>query len=658
MAALADEMVTQGLKLHQQGRRGEAEAIYRRVLQEWPTHADALHLLGVLAMDAGRTGDAVYWIVQAIHARPGVALYYGNLGEAQRRLRDFPTAVAALEEAIRLDPQFADAYLNLGSTLRMMGRAPDAVERLRAAVRLRPESALAHYNLGLALAACGNDEAIAEFREAIRLDGSFSEAYDALGTAMWMRGQLDEAIAAEEEATRLDPRNGWAASDLGNTLKDAGRIGEAIGWLRKAAELRPDVPAFQSSLIYSLLFHPAEEAPRWMEQEQRVWASRYAEPCVAFWRPHENVREPDKRLRVGYVSPDFRGHVIGRNVLPLLQNHDRDRLEVFCYSETTKADYVTERFRASAAAWRDVHGMWDAAVAEMVRADGIDILVDLTQHLGGSRLAVFAMRPAPVQVSFAGYPAASGVPMIDYRMSDPYLEPAGAAEEGPNGGERLVRLPHSFWCYDPLGEQVAVNELPSVSAGRVTFGCLNNYCKVNPGVLELWAAVLREVPGSRLVALSSEGKHREAALAVIERCGVKRERVEFVNTRPRKYYLELYHGIDLGLDTLPYNGHTTSMDAMWMGVPVVTMAGCNSVGWAGVSQLTNVGMTELIASTREEFVRIAAEWARDLPRLAEVRRTLRGRMEASPLMDAEGFARGIEDAYRMMWRTYCEGGAR
>jgi len=657
MSGVADEMVAAGLEHHRRGERGQAEAIYRRVLAEWPAHADALHLLGVLAIEAERSAEAVQLIGRAVEIRPGVALYYGNLGEAYRRLGDPARALAALGEAIRLDPNYADAYLNLGSALRLAGRAKEAVEALRAAVRLRPQGVLAHHNLALALIEAGQlREGILELLEAVRLDPGFAEGFRELGTAQWMAGRIDASVAAFEEAIRLNPGDAPTYAGMGNTLKDAGRVAEAAEWLKRSVDLWPDSPRLRSSLIYVLQFHPAEEAGAWVAAEQAEWARRFVTPLAGEWGPHPNVRDPAKKLRVGYVSADFRGHVIGRNVLPLIENHDRERVEVFCYSDAASEDRFTERFRRGAAGWRQTRGMRDRMVAEMIRADGIDVLVDLSQHLVGSRLTMFATRPAPVQVSFAGYPAASGVPVIDYRMSDPYLEPAGAAEEGPMGGERLVRLPHSFWCFDPLGDSVGVNELPAIGAGRVTFGCLNNYCKVNAGVLELWAAVMREVGGSKLLVLSPEGSHRAAAVEVLGRNGVAAERVTFERPRRREEYLRLYHGIDVGLDTLPYNGHTTSLDAMWMGVPVVTLAGKTSVGRAGVSQLSNLGMTELIASNAEEFVRIAAEWARDLPRLGEVRRALRMRMEASPLMDAKGFARGIEKAYRSMWRKYCEAG--
>jgi predicted O-linked N-acetylglucosamine transferase (SPINDLY family) len=256
-----------------------------------------------------------------------------------------------------------------------------------------------------------------------------------------------------------------------------------------------------------------------------------------------------------------------------------------------------------------------------------------------------------VQVTFAGYPGSTGLEAIDYRLSDPYLDPPGLNDQFYS--ETSIRLPDSFWCYDPLVTELAVNALPAQTDGHVTFGCLNNFCKVNEPVLRLWAQVLKTVDRSRLMMLCPEGSHRQPLLDLLQREGIGPDRIELIAHRPRFQYLELYHRIDVGLDTFPYNGHTTSLDSFWMGVPVVTLVGQTVVGRGGLSQLSNLGLPELIAQTPEQYVRIAADLAGDLPRLAELRRTLRGRMEASPLMDAPRFARNIEAAYRQIWRTWC-----
>jgi predicted O-linked N-acetylglucosamine transferase (SPINDLY family) len=289
----------------------------------------------------------------------------------------------------------------------------------------------------------------------------------------------------------------------------------------------------------------------------------------------------------------------------------------------------------------------------MISADRIDILVDLTMHMADGRPLVFARKPAPVQAAWLAYPGTTGLNTMDYRLTDPYLD---SMEPGVDElyVEKSLRLPATFWCYAPFEDAPPeVGPLPALAKGYVTFGCLNNFCKVNEGVLKLWAQVLAGVAGSRLALLADEGAHRQHTLSVLEGLGIARDRVSFFGKRSRTEYLKLYQQIDIGLDTVPYNGHTTSLDNYFMGVPVVTLVGQTVVGRAGLSQLTNLGMPELIARTPEEYIHIARDWACDLGRLAGIRAALRGRMQASPLMDGAAFARGIEAAYRQMWRQWC-----
>ena len=297
----------------------------------------------------------------------------------------------------------------------------------------------------------------------------------------------------------------------------------------------------------------------------------------------------------------------------------------------------------------------------MIRADGIDVLVDLTLHMAGNRLLVFARKPAPVQVTFAGYPGGTGLEAMDYRLSDPHLDPPGVSDRDYR--EKTIRLPHSFWCYDPeamnfgLSSEPEVSALPVLKSGEVTFGSLVNFGKVNGQVLRLWAEVLKNVAGSRLLLLAPEGSHRATTLELLGREGIAPSRVAFASRQPREAYLRLYDRIDIGLDTFPYNGHTTSLDALWMGVPVVTLVGKTVVGRAGLSQLTNLGLTEFVARTREEFVEIATRLAADHQWLAELRAGLRSRIRNSPLADAASFSRAVEDAYRKMWSDRCTQGS-
>jgi predicted O-linked N-acetylglucosamine transferase (SPINDLY family) len=403
--------------------------------------------------------------------------------------------------------------------------------------------------------------------------------------------------------------------------------------------------------VYSLLYHPDHDDEA-VFQEARRWHERHAEPLARSHKPHENDPDPDRRLRVGYVSADFRDHPAAFIVTPLLSNHDRGRFEVYCYAGVTRPDRFTDRFRARADVWRSTVGLTDDRLAELIRGDRVDVLVDLTLHMAGSRLLTFARRPAPVQVTWFGYPGTTGLSAIDYRLTDPHLDPPGHSDAFY--AERSVRLPDTFWCYDPrTADGPEVNTLPALAGAPFTFGCLNNFCKVNAGALALWAAVLRAVPDARLLLLAPTGGARARVRAHLEREGISGERVAFFDRQPRAEYLRAYHQIDLGLDPLPYNGHTTSLDAAWMGVPTVTLVGRTVVGRAGLSLLNNLALPELAARSPDEYVAVAAGLAGALPQLASLRASLRDRMAASPLMDGPRFARGVEEAYRRMWSDWC-----
>jgi predicted O-linked N-acetylglucosamine transferase (SPINDLY family) len=357
-------------------------------------------------------------------------------------------------------------------------------------------------------------------------------------------------------------------------------------------------------------------------------------------------------LRIGYVSPDFRNHVDAYFTIPLLCNHDHEKHEIFCYANVPNPDAVTQRMRGYADVWRSTVGLSDEQVAELVRRDQIDILVDLELHAAKNRLLMFARKPAPVQVAWLGYPGSSGLSTIDYRLTDPYLDPPGLLDEFYS--EESVRLPDTFWCYDPLNEEPPVNGLPALQNGVITFGCLNNFCKINDGCLSLWAKVLQKVRQSRLLLRAPRGQVRDWVISVLQKEGIEEGRIELVESTPRPQYLKTYHRIDLGLDPVPCSGHTTSLDAFWMGVPTVTLLGQTAMGRAGFSQLCNLGLSELAAETPEQYVEVVARFASDLDGLQKLRASLRNRMRRSPLMDGRRFARHIEQAYRQMWHRWCQ----
>ena len=647
-----------GTALADQGRFAEAVAAHRQAIALKPDYAEAYGNLAVALKSGGQLDAAIAALRQAIALQPHSPDAHSNLGNALRGKGQLDAAIAAYRQALALKPNYPEACSNLGVALKDQGDLDAAVAAHRRAIALNPNYAEAYSNLGSALQAQGQlDAAVAALRQAIALNPRLPEAHNNLGNALQAQGQLDAAVAALRQAIALKPRYAEAFNNLGVILCDTGRFDESITAHRQALALAPDEAWIHSNLVLALHYHPAGDAQT-IAAEQRNWNLQHAAPLKRYFQPHTNDRAPERRLRIGYVSPDFRDHVVGRNVMPLFKHMDCGQFEAFCYADVAVSDPLTEEFRRRAGTFRVVSGMSHTALAERIRADGIDILVDLALHTAGNRLPVFARRPAPVQVTFAGYPGSTGLDAIGYRLTDPYLDPL---EPGVDERyvEKSMRLPATFWCYDPLEAcPPAVGPLPALGKGQVTFGCLNNFCKVNDGVLKLWARVLAGVAGSRLVLLAEEGSHRERTLEALEGLGVSRARVRFEAKRPRGAYLKLYQQIDIGLDTVPYNGHTTSLDSYFMGVPVVTLVGRTVVGRAGFSQLMNLGLPELIGRTEEQYVQIARGWAGDLGRLAGLRAGLRGRMEASPLMDGQAFACGIEAAYRQMWRRWCATAAK
>jgi predicted O-linked N-acetylglucosamine transferase (SPINDLY family) len=532
----------------------------------------------------------------------------------------YDEAVAYYQQSLRLEPNSASAYNNLGNVFMRQGKLSEAVESYQQALRCKPDSVDAHYNLGVVLA---------------------------------KQEKLDEAQAQYHEVLRLKPDHAGAYLNLGGVFKDQGRLDDALTAYRTALRIKPDAPdasLIHSNVVYTLNYHPGSDA-RTIQEECARWNQQHCEPLKQSIGPHANRPDPERRLRIGYVSPDFRDHVDSFFTIPLLSNHNRRHFAVCCYAHMAWPDAVTERLRGYTEIWRSTIGLSDQQIAELVRRDQVDILVDLKVHTAHNRLLLFARKPAPVQVTWLGYPGTTGLSTIDYRLTDPYLDPPGQFDAFYS--EESIRLPNTFWCYDPLTDQPPVNSLPALENGVVTFGCLNSFCKINDTCLTLWADVLREVPESRLLLRVPQGQTRERTLARLEELGIAEARVEFVDRVSRPEYLGLYHRIDVGLDPLPYNGHTTSLDAFWMGVPTLTLVGKTVVGRAGLSQLCNLGLPELAVEGPSQYVALGAGLARDLPRLQELRRTLRQRMRQSPLMDGKSFALEVEKGYRQIWRRWC-----
>jgi protein O-GlcNAc transferase len=646
------DLLNQALACHHAGRLDQAQTLYQQVLQAVPEHAEALGLLGTLLHQRGKHAAAEQYLQQSVRLDASSFMAHYNLGLVLIARRKWAQAVGALESAARLDPRSASASYNLGHALVGLGKLEEAARAFPTATALHPGHAAAWNHLGQVLAALGQaDAALLAFERASAIQPPLPEALCNLGMHLVTLRRPQQAQAALERCLALRPEMPQALGHLGSALFLQGRLDEALACHQRALALSPNDAQIHSNLVYALHFHPRTTGPD-LQRELAAWRQRHAASLPAC--PHQVTdRDPDRRLRLGLISPDMHEHPVGRGVLPVLEHLDRTRWEVTCFHNHRRGDWLTQRTRVAVDHWLDVADLRDDQLAAAVAERRIDILLDLSLHMGDNRLLVFARRPAPVQVTWAGYPGSTGLTTVDYRLTDPWLDPPGSGDQ--DYSEVSIRLPHSFWCFDPLSGGPEVNDLPARRAGKLTFGSLNNFAKVNHLVLELWARVLLAVPRSEMLILGPEGDHRARTVARLGQLGVDPACVRFADQRPRQPYLALHHEIDVILDTFPYNGHSTTLDALWMGVPVVSLAGPTAVARGGLSILSNVGLPELAARTPDDYVRIAAALAGDVPRLAALRAGLRGRMQASPLMDLAGFTRDWEAALRGMWRRWCAG---
>ncbi|MBZ0069505.1 MAG: tetratricopeptide repeat protein, partial [Thiobacillus sp.] len=477
-----------------------------------------------------------------------------------------------------------------------------------------------------------------------------AEIHSNLGSVYQAMGRPQDAIAAYEVALKINPRLGVALNSLGSAYLAQGDFEQAERCYRQCLAPTPGDLQARPNLLMLLNYLPDADAGRVLE-EHREWG-RVAEGRIPQLELIQPAEDTQRRLRVGYLSPDFREHSVASFIEPVLRHHDRSRFEVCCYSSLPTPDETTRRIRAAVDVWHDIDKLSDGEAARLIREDRIDILVDLSGHTSGGRLGVFAARPAPVQMTWLGYPNTTGLRTIDYRITDGVADPAG---EDAWYSEELLRLDGCFLCYQPMADVPEVAPLPALKNGHVTFGSFNNFSKINPGVLQLWAGVLRQVPGSRLLLKCpalTDATVQARVSADLQALGIGAERVDLMgHTRTRQEHLALYAKLDIALDTFPYNGTTTTCEALWMGVPVLSFAGEHHAGRVGATLLNAAGVSDWLASTQEAFVSLAQARAADVAGLARLRGALRGQVAASSLCDAAGFVRRLEAAMQQAWAS-------
>lgn len=682
---LAEAHINLGNACRETGKLDEAEKSYRKAIDIRPDLAVAHYNLGNVLLEKGFPAEAATRYQRALSLNPGYHEARLNLGAVLRDLGRLEEAADCYEHALGENPENPDIHVNLGAVLRDLGRASEAESLYRKALSLAPDSSLAHFNLGNALRDQGRiEEAAASFERAVALAPGCPSLYSNLGNALRDLGRLEEAVGVYRTALELEPENAEALVNLGNAFKEMGqladaedsyrrallfqpdmaqthfnlgtvyqdqcRIPEAIASYRQALALRPDHVIAHSNLLMNIQYDP-ESTPQTLLEESLDWERKHLAGIRAA-NDHGNDPDPERRIRIGYVSGDFRRHPVGYFLDGVLACHDPERVEVFCYANQSFGDDLTHRLRKNAHHWRDIHGNPDDRVETLIREDGVDILVDLSGHTARNLLTVFGRKPAPVQATWAGYVGTTGLSAMDYLISD--------CRETPHGTdgwyrETVVRLPDCYVCYTPPHYAPPVTPLPARTNGFVTFGCFNNLAKVNPRVVELWVKLLREIPGSRLLLVTKalgDAPTRERFREAFVRSGLE-DRVILHGMVPHPELLARYGDVDIALDPFPYSGGLTTLESLWMGVPVITLGGDRFAARHSLSHLTAAGLPELIAADADSYREIAASLAGNLPRLESLRLGLRERMASSPLCDCRRFTRNLEEAFRAMWRRWC-----
>lgn len=631
-----------GIALQALGDHAGATASYEKALALDPANPYARYNFGKLRYERGAHGEAEELLRQALRSRPDfpeARVLLGCALEAQGKLE---TAAVELEAALALRPQDFGALFIHAGILRKLGHLDAAAGALRRALAIDPQSLDAHALLFHTLDAQGDPEAAArELEVVLRQRPDWAEALYNYGCVLRKLMRPAEAEDALRRAIAAEPRFARAHRALGGVLLSQCRIEEALELYRHA----PRDAELMSAELFAL--NASETVSEDELFARHAEFGRNLEQAIPARFQFAATRNPSKRLRIGYVSGDFSYHVVTLFLLPVLERRDRQAFEVFCYSSAERVDQYTRQLAKASDAWRPCAGMSDTQLADTIYADGIDILVDLAGHSGEPQLRVFAQKPAPVQATWLGYLNTTGMTRIDYRISDAQADPAGLTDARHT--EKLARLPHSQWCYRPFMRAAVVTSPPCAKNGHITFGSFNQVLKLSQASRRLWAQILSRVPGSRLVILGvPPGRAQDDLLRDLP----KAKLVPYVSLQD---YFAWYNQVDIALDTTPYSGGTTTCDALWMGVPVLTAPGERSSSRSAASILTTAGLTEWIASSPQDYVRRAVDFSnREL--LANLRATLRPRLQASPLMDEGGFTRNLEDAYRRMWRQYCAQG--
>ena len=676
-----------GISLHSLGRLAEAIAAFQLGLRKDPKNPLLLCDLGTAFEHSEQLEAAIECYQEAISLQPDYAIAHNNLGNIYTKQGNFKAAIACLQQAVTLEPDYAEAHNNLGLAMTYQGAWEESISQYEKAIVLNPDFYKAYFNLGNSLSRvgklelaivnynkalainprfvdalnnCGNalgafggiEQAIACFKQAIAINPKLVETYNNYGNILTEQGKLDEAAACYRQAIAVNPDRAEAYNNYGNVLKDQGNLDAAIANYKKAATISPSYTEAGDNVLLAMNYGTFSADK--IFNQYGLWQAALAEDCRTFSEDDHRDPSANRELRIGFVSGDLRKHSVSYFLEPFFHAHDRQKMTFYCYSNSLHEDAVSRRLASMVAGWRNIIACDDQTVAAMIIADRIDILVDLSGHTRHNRLAVFAKKPAPIQVTWLGYPDTTGLEAMDYRLSDQIADPPGLTDEFHT--EKLVRLPKGFLCYQPPDSPPDIGPLPLKAKGHVTFASFNNMAKITPEVIAVWIKILQALPDSKLLLKSKTMNCpgvRRRFLDLFSKESVDSSRLILLRrTASTTDHLAKYGRADIALDTFPYNGTTTTCEALWMGVPVVTLVGNRHAGRVGASLLSSVGLPQLIADDIDDYIERTVTLAKDVAQLEKMRLELRNRVQTSSLCDSKGFSLQMEQAFRKMWREW------
>ncbi len=642
-----------GILLQHQGHLDKAEQAYRQAIKEQPDFAAALESLATLLIQTQRNNDAEVYLLRAMQANPANANTLVKLGKIYFLRQEYIKAGQCYSQALTHNPAYVEAHIDLAAVKEKTGELNSAFKHYQKALALAPDNMRAHNNLAIILCLMGaHEDAVNSANTALSLNPASPEAYNNLANALCKLGRLEAATEALKQALIGRPDDAETYSNLARILLLQGKVKQSFANHRRSLELQPKLSGAHSLLLYTMNYS-LEFSRDEIFKAHIDWSEKHRSDNGQ-QQKHHNTAEPERRLRIGYVSPDFRGHSVAFFLEPILTHHNQTTFEVYCYSDTFNVDQTTRRMQQRSSHWRHCCGLSDSDVTQMIIDDRIDILIDLAGHTDNNRMTLFAMQPAPVQVSYLGYPNTTGLASIQYLITDNYCDPA--PEMDAYYSEKLCRMPNTFFCYQAPKNCPPVSPTPALKNGYITFASFNNLAKIGADVIKRWAGVLKAVPDSKMLiqCLSlNDLPTRIHFETLFVAHGINADRIEFSAAKDLDTYLSGHADVDIILDTFPWNGHTVSCHALWMGVPVISLAGNRHSSRMGASILSNLGLNNCIANSEATFIAAATALSQDIQQLQNLRQELRPRMQASKLCNGEEFTQLLEQQYRHMWQQWC-----